>query len=233
MKCAIAIFAKTIGMSPVKTRLAASIGQENAESFYRLSFAAVSEVLHEVAHKNTNVFPHWALADEAAVGLDEWSSFPSLWTGEGGLGRRLCHISNTLLDNHDAVFLIGTDSPQLSAKRILQFLEMLEVNPSIDHVAGPAKDGGFWLWGSRERLPLSVWEKPQYSVETTLEKLIAATNEYGHRHNVSIGYALQDVDVLGDLFTLQDTLEQRGKVLLPAQMKLLEWLQENNSTFQG
>jgi len=37
---AIAIFAKTPGLSPVKTRLAKSLGQVAAENAYRLSVAA-------------------------------------------------------------------------------------------------------------------------------------------------------------------------------------------------
>ncbi len=231
MKCAIAIFAKTIELSSVKTRLAASIGKEKAEQFYRLSVVCVEEVLQDVVRQNPNVFPHWALAEEEAPSRSEWCSFPAMWTGEGELGERLANVSNMLFENHDAVFLIGTDSPQMNAKRILHSIESLEANPDLDHISGPAKDGGFWLWGSRKILPGTIWNSVIYSAATTLEELVAAANAHGD--HVHIAHEMQDVDMLEDLITLQETLEQKGgDVLLTAQKMLLEWLQENNPTFR-
>lgn len=231
MKIAIAIFAKTIGLSSVKTRLAADIAQENAEAFYRLSVACIQEVMKNIVSQNTNVYPHWVLAEEEAPLRSEWNSFSAMWTGEGGLGTRLANVSQSLLKTHDAVFLIGTDSPQLSPKRFFEVLQVFQVNPKLEHVAGPATDGGFWLWGSTQQLPNDVWEGVSYSEETTLQELIKATNEYGH--HVAISHSMQDVDLLEDLAPLQKTFEQKESLLLPAQQRLLEWLQANNPIFQG
>jgi len=230
MKFAIASFAKMIGYSQVKTRLAADIGKYKAEAFYELSVAAVMAVLEETRKQNSHVFPHWALADEAAVGLDQWNSFPAIWTGDGGLGKRLFSISSQLLKTHDAVILIGTDSPQLSPKRLLQVIETMNVNPSVEQVAGPASDGGFWLWGSKKPLPTDVWESVAYSKDTTLADLVAAVTAHGS--HVHLVHKLQDVDVVKDLISLRDTLEQRGNTLLPAQAELLEWLNSTIPTFR-
>lgn len=230
MKIAIATFAKTIGLSKVKTRLAKRIGDENAEAFYRLSVSAVREVLQKTQEQNSNIFPHWALGEEEAVELEQWRSFPCLWTGEGGLGTRLSNISSMLLNDYDIVFLMGTDSPQISPKRLLQITQMMEVNPEIEQAVGPASDGGFWLWGSKKPLPKSVWENVTYSVDTTLEELIAQALK--HVDYVYPTYQMQDVDELKDLKTLQKTLEHRGATLLPAQVELREWLQAYNPIFQ-
>lgn len=230
MKIAIATFAKTIGLSKVKTRLAKSIGDENAEAFYRLSVSAVREVLQKTQEQNSNIFPHWALGEEEAVDLEQWRSFPCLWTGEGGLGTRLANVSSMLLNDHDIVFLMGTDSPQISPKRLLQIAQMFEVNPQIEQLTGPASDGGFWLWGSNKPLPRSVWESVTYSVDTTLEEL--SSKAMKHVDQVYITYRMQDVDELKDLKTLQETLEHRGETLLSAQVTLLEWLRTHNPTFQ-
>ncbi len=226
MKFAIASFAKTVGLSPVKTRLATSIGQEKAEAFYTLSVACVEETLEAAAKQNPNIYPHWALADEAAVGLYQWQKFPNLFTGEGGLGERLFNISNRLFETHDVVILIGTDSPQMSAGNIMQVVESFQT----DHITGPATDGGFWLWASKKPLPLSVWKNVTYSVDTTLKELVGAVNNLGHA--ISEGAIMQDVDLIEDIFTLQNTLEQQEDMLLPAQVSLLKWLKENNPTFQ-
>jgi len=231
MKIAIAIFAKTIGLSPVKTRLAADIGQDNAEAFYRLSVACVEEVMQNVSKQNPNIHPHWVLAEEAGVSNPQWQNFPAFWTGDGGLGARLANVSRNLLQTHDAVFLVGTDSPQMSPKDFLEALQAFEVNPKLEHVAGPATDGGFWLWGSTKALPNAVWERVSYSVETTLQELIDAVNEHGHQ--VAKSHSLQDVDLAEDLLSLQKTFEQKERSLLPAQTNLLQWLRENNPIFQG
>ncbi len=230
MKIAIASFAKTIGLSPVKTRLAETIGKENAEAFYLLSVACINAVLEEATRQDSDVFPHWALADEKAVGLDEWQSFPNLWTGDGGLGERLFSISNKLFETHDAVILIGTDSPQMRVEQILKFSKMLRTRSDFDHVTGSATDGGFWLWGSQKALPLSVWDNVTYSADTTLEELMRATNNYGH--SVLKSDEMQDVDVVEDLVSLQKTFEQESNTLLPAQKVLLKWLQEYNPIFR-
>lgn len=231
MKVAVAIFAKTIGLSSVKTRLAANVGKTNAEAFYRLSVACIKEVMETVVAQNSNVYPHWVLAEEEAPSRSEWNSFPAIWTGDGGLGARLANVSQRLLETHDAVFLVGTDSPQMTPKVFLEVLQVFEVNPQLEHVAGPATDGGFWLWASTKGMPNDVWEGVSYSEETTLQELVKATNAYGH--HVAISHRMQDVDLLEDLVTLQKTFEQKESSILPAQKNLLEWLREHNPIFQG
>ncbi len=56
MKIAIAIFVKTPGVSPLKTRLAASLGQEKALHFYKLSLKCIISTLEETA-----INPYWAV----------------------------------------------------------------------------------------------------------------------------------------------------------------------------
>jgi glycosyltransferase A (GT-A) superfamily protein (DUF2064 family) len=48
LSIALVIFAKTIGVSPVKTRLAAAIGKLNAEAFYRHSLFVTAEVVKKL-----------------------------------------------------------------------------------------------------------------------------------------------------------------------------------------
>lgn len=230
MKIAIASFAKTIGHSKVKTRLGNRIEVENAKAFYCLSVECVREVLEQVSQDNPDIFPHWALADEGAVGLEQWKGFPNLWTGEGELGTRLHSIANRLFESHDCVFLMGTDSPHLSGNDILDCIRQLQADRELDHLAAPATDGGFWLWGSRKRLAREVWEAVEYSLETTLSSLITKVEEQGDR--VKKGHAMQDVDELEDLLTLEGELKKRETDLLPAQSTLLKWLQDHNPTFQ-
>lgn len=224
MRCAVAIFAKTIGYSKVKTRLAQTIGQSKAEAFFALSIACVEEMVAAAGE----AFPEqisavWAVAEEDA--LVEWqrSSFPALWTGEGGLGARLATVSHTLFETHDAVIMIGTDSPQLSPNVLIETLSLLA---SGQHkvVAGPALDGGFYLFGTSGPLPRELWEGVGYSRDDTLSSLEAAIVAAGGSvHHLK---AEQDVDELADLLTLKSFLQKNNPVAGSAQHALLDWLEE-------
>ncbi len=81
---AVAIFVKTPGLSPVKTRLAQGIG---------------------TAH---------ATAEQGGLAHPAWSAFPTLWQGDGELGTRLDRVYAALLARHGSVLLTGADAPQVT-----------------------------------------------------------------------------------------------------------------------
>jgi glycosyltransferase A (GT-A) superfamily protein (DUF2064 family) len=109
MTPAVAIFVKTPGLSPVKTRLAAGgMGAEAATEFHRLSVAGVARACGD------DVAPYWAVAEREALAPPAWRGFPAIWQGEGGLGARLDRIYATLLQRHGRVLLIGADAPQIT-----------------------------------------------------------------------------------------------------------------------
>lgn len=223
MKTALAIFAKTAELSPVKTRLAADIGEENAKAFYALSVKAVEAVAKAASLGNAKLFPHWCIGEETGVTYPQWQSLPAIWTGDGGLGERLATISEILFATHDMVMFIGTDSPQILPDVLNKAQQALQSNAS-KFIAGPALDGGFYLFGSNQPVPRNFWEAVEYSVDTTLEDLIARLEANGE--NVELLPAEQDVDTLADLPTLKHALENKKPELLTAQVELLNWLKK-------
>ena len=92
MSAGIAIFVKTPGYSPVKSRLAAECGRAYAEAWYLRAAAAVASVARTTA------------ADaKASASTGRWRSpprskavrgpaFPMLGQGEGGLGERMARV---------------------------------------------------------------------------------------------------------------------------------------------
>ena len=154
MKTAIAIFVKTPGLSPVKTRLASGIGDEKALEFYRLSIAAISETLKEM---HANFF--FAVGEKE--GLSGWPN--AIYTGEGCLGQRQFNIYSGLLKNHDRVLLLGADAPQIS-KDILN-----KAIKARDFVVGGATDGGYYLFAGGHEVPLDVWRNTPWSSDKTLQ----------------------------------------------------------------
>ena len=148
MTAACAAFVKTPGLSPVKTRLAAALGEEVAAEFYDLSWRAVEQVLSEMEFT-----PYWAVAESG--GLLSWPSFPCIWQGEGGLAERLNHVYGALLAKHEIVYLVGADCPQISAADFAAARAALA--DGTDFAIGPAHDGGFYLLAGARPIPRARW----------------------------------------------------------------------------
>ena len=81
----IAIFVKTPELSSVKTRLAATIGSEKAEQFYRLAVKAIEQTVATVC-ADKPIPPYWAIAEKQALDRPIWSGFTCLYGGSDDLG---------------------------------------------------------------------------------------------------------------------------------------------------
>lgn len=223
MKAAIAVFCKTPGLSPVKTRLGADVGNANAEKFYRLSVLAIDEVLEQVAQKLDHyVDIYWAVGEHEALNHPIWNSHVAIWTGEGSLGERIHHVYQTLLKSHDSVIIIGSDSPQITADYLMSAFEQLS-RSELDGVIGPCRDGGFVLFGTKRLVQKSILAKVKYSCEDTLNQLtdLLEQSNYSYRLISSLG----DVDQYDDLISLLNDFLQMGSIIQPRQRYLYQWIQ--------
>ena len=205
---ALAIFVKTPGLSPIKTRLAAGIGPAAAAEFYTLAVQTVAEVAAA-----SSLAPYWAVAESEGPQHPRWAGCPTVAQGEGGLGARLDHVFRTLQARHGSVLLIGADSPQTTPALLRD-----AATRCAPFVMGRAEDGGFWLFGGNRPIAASVWTNVPYSVPDTADRLL---------HELAGGVAFvatqHDVDVAADLDALQTGLEALA-TLLPGQIALLQWL---------
>lgn len=214
MSTAIAIFVKTPSLSPVKTRLAAGIGQDAAQEFYRLSLKAVQEAVTSV-----NATPYWAVAEENGLSHPLWQDFTALHTGEGNLGERQHHIYEALLQKHDRVLLIGADAPQISQDILEQAVIALDTN---DFVIGPARDGGYYLFGGRVSTDQKIWVSVPWSTSMTRERLEAVLPS----KSVQLPM-LTDVDTLNDLdFAAQEMPRNQSE----KQKQLTEWIKNHETS---
>lgn len=223
MKAALAIFAKTPELSPVKTRLALDFGQTNAQTFYRMSVDAVEEIAltaKELSENTIDLF--WAMPEMQAAEQKNTKSFPVLWTGGHGLGESLANISEELFSRYKQVILIGTDSPQLKQSLILEAVDRLSSKPD-SCVIGPSADGGFYLFGSNIRIPRAIWNQVKFSSENTLKMLIKQLAKSGYTHSLLSKEI--DVDDFGDLSLLYQVFHDNQIDMLPAQRCLYFWLE--------
>ena len=209
LSAAIAIFVKTPGLSPIKTRLAKNTGEEKALEFYNLSVRAV-----EATVKNINTQGFWAVAEEE--GVDQWPSFEALWTDDGGLGERQHHIYQTLLEKHEKVILIGADAPQISPEILNEAIVALDKH---DFVIGPAHDGGYYLFGGRIPVDKDIWISVEWSAEITREEFEnALPSKPLHL------LFLTDVDEVDDL---KKTVQEMPENPSEQQRQLIDWVVVN------
>lgn len=216
----LAIWVKTPGRTPAKTRLAAATGAAVAEEFYRHTLEAVRELAERATAASAGLIaPSWAVAEDDAASLGWWRGFPVVAQGSGGLGERLAHVYDTLLARHTAVLFIGADAPQLAPSVLADAARAL-VERGDDFVLGPADDGGFYLFGGRRPLPTTAWTEVAYSAATTRTELAVRLARHGTVRELAPAF---DVDTIDELRRLRATLATRDD-LGPAGAALRDWL---------
>ena len=201
MNCAIAIFVKTPGHSPVKSRLWPELGRSNAERLHRASAAAVGSVVAR-ACGDSAINGYWATAEALEHVAAQWPGHAHIAQGEGGLGLRMANVYRALQARHGAAILIGADTPQLDAGLLRHAADWLQ-SSSARLVIGPACDGGFWLFGGNRELPESDWTGVDYSTPTTAMAFTAAMDGQGDWLELD---ALRDIDVLADIDPVRQQL---------------------------
>lgn len=212
----IAIFVKSPGHSSLKTRLAAGIGREAAERFHLLSAQAVAAVARNATSQLPGSATHWAVAERAALDDANWVSLPRIEQGDGDLGLRMGRVAEVLRARFGAALLLGADTPQIQPDDIITATCALGTLP---HVIGPSKDGGFWLFATRDEVPAAAWTQTPWSREDTAARFCEALGDVP----IKCLHHLRDVDAVDDLTPLLAALDTLPDPL-PAQTHLADWL---------
>ncbi|MGQ0798615.1 MAG: TIGR04282 family arsenosugar biosynthesis glycosyltransferase [Pseudomarimonas sp.] len=202
MTAALAIFVKTPGHSPIKTRLAAGIGESAALLWYAAAAAATASIAEQVS-KSCALPVYWAVAEADALADSRWAGLPRLSQGVGGLGERMARVHAELVTRHGGGILIGADAPQLVASELLRAAHWLQSEaPRL--VLGPANDGGFWLMGANRVLPQQDWMAIAYSQPHTAVEFRGRMQAHGAWLELA---QLADVDHADDLVALVHALQ--------------------------
>ncbi len=217
MKGGLAIFVKTPGVSPLKTRLAVGMGIDS-ERWYRLAVDAVKSVAVEARDK-TGINAYWAVAEQEAMQNPLWQSMPRLAQSDdvqAGLGERMGRVMRMLVRQHGFGILLGADAPQISASDIQAASDFLD-HDSPRLVLGPAHDGGFWCVGSNQALPIELWQSVLYSRPDTYVHFVNAFSPFAEILTLR---KLSDVDEFTDLAACQRELEALDYTTLEQQILL-------------
>lgn len=219
-KGALAIFVKTPGLSPIKTRLAQTIGTDKALEFYQLALRALKKILTKLQLEIPNVDIYFAVTEEEGLNSSHWGGFATLWQGNGGLGSKLSHTYNLLLHNYDFVCFMGADSPQISLDQIVKSVLTTAQNYSTSIVLGETQDGGFYFFGAGLPLTPLQWESITYSSDQTAKELQKSFMTKAPFIHLDTHF---DIDVISDLEKLKN---QNFSLinLIPEQIELISWV---------
>lgn len=190
----IILFIKYPEKGKVKTRLAASVGEETAVVLYK---KMIHEVLKNLQETNTTS-PHEIILHYTGCQLSEMKSWlPNFQYSEqsaGDLGERLNHaVDLHLTQNSDNVCIIGTDCIDISLQTIAQTANLLLEN---DLVLGPSTDGGYYLIALKMRAP-QLFQNIHWSTETVLTETLNAAKK--HFFKTALLSEKTDIDTIHDL----------------------------------
>lgn len=149
----------------VKTRLAATVGDQKALEIYR----ALSQHTRTITEK----LPAARIVyyTEAIEQNDLWPDgvFTKALQQGAGLGQRMENAFKEGFESgYTSICIIGTDCWELTTETILQAFEALN---SADAVIGPARDGGYYLLGMNKLLP-DAFRNKRWSTDTVLQDTI-------------------------------------------------------------
>ncbi len=187
------VFAKAPVAGEVKTRLIPALGAEGAA---RLAARMLERTLQEARRAAVGAVE---LCMSPAPGTPAWSGValpPDVETSEqgtGDLGERMARAARRAIEKGEAVMLIGTDCPELTAERLRRAAAEL-----LDHdaVMYPAQDGGYPLLGLH-RFDASLFADMPWSTSAVAALTRERLGTLGWR--TWVGEALRDIDTPEDL----------------------------------
>ena len=168
-----------------KTRLAATVGDDEALRIYK-------ELLKHTRQIATNIPVNRYLFYAFFIDKnDDWSNddFQKFLQIDGGLGDKMKDgFQKVFADGNQKVIIIGSDCASLTPEIVLDAFQQLD---NHDFVIGPADDGGYYLLGMNSFEP-TVFDHVTWSTETVLSQTIANIKALNKNH--ALLTVLSDID---------------------------------------
>lgn len=204
MICSLIVFVKNPILGKVKTRVAATVGDEKAVEVYK-----------ELLQHTKNVINEWVAQSEGAaqkhviIYYGDFINENDLWKephfakklqyDSPDLGDRMKMAFDAELASSERVVIVGSDCLALRAAHLSMGFAALE---SHEVVIGPADDGGYYLLGMKQ-LHQSLFENKSWSQPSLLNETIADLTQMsavtkGSGSNYFLLETLSDIDTWED-----------------------------------
>ena len=162
IKNALIIFARRPELGKVKTRLAATIGNNKALDIYTKLLIHTRAVV-----KETNAETFIFLTEPTIDNF--WDTFSCELQIGDTLGDKMQHAFELIFEkNFQKCIIIGSDCPKLSVDIVNTAFNELE---KYDAVIGEAQDGGYYLLGTNYLIP-ALFKNKEWSTANVFSQTI-------------------------------------------------------------
>jgi rSAM/selenodomain-associated transferase 1 len=165
MKPAILIFTKNLLYGQVKTRLAATVGNDVALSVYKNLLQYTAHITHQLPVDKILFYSN------KIEKKDSWNDevYNKQLQSGNDLGERIQHaFAFAFLERNTQVAIIGTDCLELTSTIIMNAFAQLK---NHDVVIGPAKDGGYYLLAIK-KLHQELFQNISWSTKEVLKQTL-------------------------------------------------------------
>ncbi len=195
MKNALLIFLKNNIPGKVKTRLAATVGNDEAAKVYTMLVQHTQLATLELKENKIIFYSDYMEQD------DIWqnANYEKQVQFGSDLGERMANAFQYAFDcGNEMVVLIGTDCPGINMDLIQKAFSELN---AADVVIGPAIDGGYYLLGMK-KFTAELFNEIAWSTSDVLETTIKKCNQ------LNLTYQL--LEVLPDVDEEKDLIYMKG-----------------------
>jgi rSAM/selenodomain-associated transferase 1 len=194
-KALLIVFTKNPKLGKVKTRLAASVGDEKALRVYQFLLDHTFQITRHLEMDKAVYYSDFMPAN------DVWKKYDFkqfLQTGSDFGAKMSNAFRAAFIRGYEKVVLIGSDCYELNEKEILEAFEKLETKQVV---VGPAADGGYYLIGMDNFYP-TLFENKNWSTASVFNDTFQNIVDL----NLTSHYLqeLSDIDDLKDLMKHED-----------------------------
>jgi uncharacterized protein len=199
-KKAIILFVRNPVLGQVKTRLAASIGRNNALEIYKRLLEHTRLITANLACDK------YVFYADGIMQQDIWDNeiYQKRIQEGADLGERMAQAFQSLFSSgYKEVLIIGSDCYELSQEHLEKAFETLH---EVDIVLGPATDGGYYMLGLKEPAP-AIFTNMTWSSSGVFSETINRLKKLNRRYRLMP--VRNDVDEEKDLpVELRSTIDR-------------------------
>ena len=187
------IFTRNPELGKCKTRLAATVGNQNALDIYKFLLDHTATLTKDVnAAKQV-----WYSEEIWENDIWDTASFDKRLQQGADLGIRMAHaFQEGFADGFERIIVIGSDMYDLNTADLNNAFTFLESN---DYVVGPAADGGYYLLGMTT-FNGAIFQNKLWGTETVLHDTLndlkeTKTHLLETRNDVDLYEDIKDIEV--------------------------------------
>lgn len=165
MSKALLTFIKNPEKGKVKTRLAKTLGDDQALRIYLALLEHTRRIALSLDAERYVFYSSFVAEDDDWLARD----FRQALQASGDLGQRMIAAFQTAFQEYQKVVIIGSDCASLTSEIVEAAFQRLDDH---DFVIGPAIDGGYYLLGMRSFEP-TVFQEIEWSTESVFTETVA------------------------------------------------------------